>query len=77
MPLESGTARQYSSLCGLVLSMRISSRSHWIAAPAMNTLPSSAYCTSSPALAAMVVSRPCFERIASAPVFISMKPPVP
>ena len=33
------------------------SRSHWIAAPATKTLPSSAYCARSPANAATVVSR--------------------
>jgi len=57
--------------------MRRPSRSHWIAEPATNTLPSSAYSTRPPAPQAIVVSSPCFDGIARSPVFISMKQPVP
>ena len=57
------------------------SRSHCTAAPATNTLPSSAYVTcgraGSPSAQAIVVSSPFAELRASVPVFSSMKQPVP
>src|SRR5688500_15481632 len=53
------------------------SRSHWITAPPMNTLPSSAYEVSPPIRQPTVVSRRFFESTTLPPVFCSMKHPVP
>ena len=56
----------------------MSSRSHCMSAPAMNTLPSSAYSGPAPGPeAAMVVMRLFVERHASPPVCMSRKQPVP
>ncbi len=60
-----GTLFAYSSDCPAVRIIRIPSLSHWMAAPATKTLPSSAYSTSPEVLAAMVVSSPCLEMIGS------------
>jgi len=48
-----------------------------MAAPAMNTLPSRAYVVIPPIRQAIVVTSPCDEATGSAPVFSSMKHPVP
>ena len=54
------------------------SRSHCTIAPAMNTLPSSAYSTGSPpSFHATVVRSWFFDSIRSTPVCINMKHPVP
>jgi len=67
----------HSSDSAAVLITCSSSRNHCIAAPATNTLPSRAYCTLSLSLAAIVVNKPWLDWIASSPVFISRKQPVP
>src|SRR4029450_10116790 len=53
------------------------SRSHWMAAPAMNTLPSRAYVVRSPMRQAIVVTSPFDEATGAAPGLSSMKHPVP
>ena len=53
------------------------SRSHWMAAPAMNTLPSSAYVIVPPSRHAIVVSNPWREATGASPVLSSRKQPVP
>ena len=53
------------------------SRSHWMAAPPMNTLPSSAYVRRPPRCRATVLSKPLCDSTGSSPVFISRKQPVP
>ena len=55
----------------------ISSRSHWIEAPATNIEPSSAYTTLPSMPQAIVVTSPFFEDTGISPVFISRKQPVP
>ena len=53
------------------------SRSHCTTAPAMKTLPSSAYSVRPPICHATVVSSCCCDASASVPVFSSRKQPVP
>jgi hypothetical protein len=53
------------------------SRSHWIAAPAMKTLPSSAYAVEPPRFHATVASRRFRDAAGRPPVFMSRKQPVP
>jgi hypothetical protein len=53
------------------------SRSHCTTAPAMKTLPSSAYSVRPPMRHATVVRRLFFDAMGLVPVFISMKQPVP
>ena len=65
------------SVSGALAMMFKPSRSHWIAAPAIKTLPSSAYSVSPPVFQPMVVSRPVLEAVAFLPVFMSRKQPVP
>ena len=54
-----------------------SSRSHWMAAPATKTEPSSAYSTLPFRPQAIVVTRPFLENTGFSPVFISRNAPVP
>ena len=54
-----------------------SSRSHWMVAPPINTLPSSAKTGFPPIRRAMVVSSPFRLCTGVSPVFISIKQPVP
>ena len=74
-----GTPRARNSVSSAVRTRCISSRSHWMRAPATNTLPSSAYCTcgASGGVAAMVVTRLFCDTGACSPVFMSRKQPVP
>ena len=53
------------------------SRSHCTAAPVMKIDPSRAYSTVVPSVNAIVVTSPCCERGASAPVCSSTNDPVP
>ncbi len=53
------------------------SRSHWTAAPAMNTLPSRAYVVRPPICHAIVVSSPRVDATGAGPVFSRRKQPVP
>ena len=78
-PSAVATLRAMASVSATLSMMPSSSRSHWMRAPAMNTLPSSAYSVS-PALgaeAATVVTSPCSLAQASCPVCMSRKQPVP
>src|SRR5690606_41326949 len=56
---------------------RTPSRNHWIAEPATNILPSSAYSTFPSIPLAIVVNSPCSDTTACSPVFINIKQPVP
>ena len=77
-PSASGTfVAKYSASAG-VSRIFSPSRSHCIAAPAMNMLPSRAYVICFPFIPhAMVVSSPFCDCIGLFPVFMSMKHPVP
>ena len=73
----SGTLSAYSSDSDALEMTPNSSRSHCTAAPAVNTLPSRAYCTWPGSVAATVVISPFWLITGSLPVFISRKQPVP
>ena len=76
-PPVSETSRASCSVSAAWRMIRRPSRNHWTAAPAMNTLPSSAYTGSPRAPQASVVSSPCFDMGRSVPVFKSRNAPVP
>ena len=76
-PPVSGTCRAAASLSEASAIRPRPSRSHWIVAPATNTLPSSAYSTRPSIPQAIVVTRPDCDAAGFVPVFISRKQPVP
>ena len=73
----SGTDRAIASLSAARASTPRPSRSHWIAAPATNTLPSRAYVVRPPIRHAIVVRSPRDEATGALPVLSSRKHPVP
>ena len=75
-PLSATLAASASTSCEALMSPS-PSRSHCTTAPAMNTLPSSAYCGSPPRWHAAVVSSRLDEATGRPPVCINMKHPVP
>ena len=76
-PPASGTVVASASTCGDCSNALSPSRSHCTTAPAMKTLPSSAYSRVAVDCAAVVETGRCCEICMSAPVCISMKQPVP
>ena len=76
-PPVSGTAVASASLSAARSMSPSPSRSHWIAAPAMNTLPSSAYVVVPPIFHASVVSSPARDRTCEVLVLRRRKQPVP
>ena len=75
-PLSS-TVSDNASTSGALRIIFSPSRSHCTTAPAMNTLPSSAYSVRPSIFQATVVRRLFFDGTASVPVLSSMKQPVP
>ena len=76
-PPASGTLSASRSHSGAEEMRPSSSRSHWMALPALNTLPSRAYVVFPPTVQAAEVTSPARETTGSAPTFISVKQPVP
>ena len=73
----SGTFSAYCCVSAASDTTFSSSRSHCTAAPPTKILPSRAYSTWFPQLAAIVVTSPFLLSTISLPVFISRKQPVP
>ena len=73
----SGTDSASAWLSAAFRSSPSPSRNHWIAAPAMNTLPSRAYVVRPPIRQAIVVTSPRDDATGASPVLSSMKHPVP
>src|SRR5690606_9995744 len=76
-PSVDSTLCAYFSLSAESRNRRKPSRNHWIAEPATNILPSSAYSTFPSIPQAIVVNSPCSDTTACSPVFINIKQPVP
>ena len=76
-PPLSGTEFANDSTSAAEAMMPSESRSHWMTAPPIKTLPSSAYSVRSPIFQATVVNKRFSDAIGRSPMFCNRKHPVP